>query len=145
MSHKLRAVLKTYFETGDRPTQSQFADLIDSLGLFNVLTRNALQILKADSQLETESFFKITDACTDTKKVIIFPVASNEIAGIALDLTSNGVSAFGTYNLDDDTFTPLSGSGFDYESITGWNAYYPGLRLGPYGDGTNKLRWYQDF
>jgi hypothetical protein len=26
-----RALLKTYFETGDKPTQAQFASLIDSL------------------------------------------------------------------------------------------------------------------
>lgn len=30
MSIKNRATLKTYFETGDKPTQSQFSDLIDS-------------------------------------------------------------------------------------------------------------------
>ncbi len=30
MAKKNRTTLKTYFETGDKPTQSQFADLIDS-------------------------------------------------------------------------------------------------------------------
>ena len=31
MSEKSRSILKSYFETGDRPTQQQFADLIDSI------------------------------------------------------------------------------------------------------------------
>jgi hypothetical protein len=31
MSQRSKAVLKTYFETGKRPTQKQFGDLIDSL------------------------------------------------------------------------------------------------------------------
>lgn len=35
MSQQSRAVLKTYFETGDIPTQAQFAELIDSL--FNMV------------------------------------------------------------------------------------------------------------
>ena len=30
MSEQTRTVLKTYFETGDKPTQAQFGDLIDS-------------------------------------------------------------------------------------------------------------------
>ncbi len=31
MAVKTKAVLKTYFETGDKPTQSQFEDLIDTM------------------------------------------------------------------------------------------------------------------
>jgi len=31
MSERSREILKTYFETGDKPTQAQFVDLIDSL------------------------------------------------------------------------------------------------------------------
>jgi len=31
MSERSRAILKSYFETGDKPTQAQFVDLIDSL------------------------------------------------------------------------------------------------------------------
>lgn len=33
MSTQTRATLKSYFETGDKPTQQQFADLIDSMAL----------------------------------------------------------------------------------------------------------------
>ena len=31
MAQKNKTILKSYFETGDKPTQQQFADLIDSL------------------------------------------------------------------------------------------------------------------
>ena len=31
MAQRTKAVLKTYFETGDKPTQQQFEDLIDSM------------------------------------------------------------------------------------------------------------------
>lgn len=31
MAVKTKAVLKTYFETGDKPTQGQFEDLIDTM------------------------------------------------------------------------------------------------------------------
>lgn len=33
MSTQTKTILKSYFETGDKPTQSQFADLIDSMAL----------------------------------------------------------------------------------------------------------------
>jgi len=38
MSTQTKTTLKTYFETGDKPTQSQFADLIDSMALVTDLT-----------------------------------------------------------------------------------------------------------
>lgn len=31
MAQKTREILKSYFETGDRPTEEQFVDLIDSM------------------------------------------------------------------------------------------------------------------
>lgn len=37
MSQKSRTVLKSYFELGDKPTEQQFVDLIDSLDHYNDL------------------------------------------------------------------------------------------------------------
>lgn len=40
MTAQSRATLYTYFESGDKPTQQQFADLIDSFQLFNTPTNS---------------------------------------------------------------------------------------------------------
>lgn len=44
MAVQTRSVLKTYFETGDKPTSAQFGDLIDS-----ALMANAISSLNASS------------------------------------------------------------------------------------------------
>jgi len=41
MSTQTKTTLKSYFETGDKPTQSQFADLIDSMALVTDLAGGA--------------------------------------------------------------------------------------------------------
>ena len=41
MAVKTRSVLKTYFETGDKPTSAQFGDLIDSALMANVTLESA--------------------------------------------------------------------------------------------------------
>ena len=38
MSIVTKAILKGYFETGDRPTEAQFIDLIDSLAVLGTNT-----------------------------------------------------------------------------------------------------------
>lgn len=42
MSTQNRTTLKSYFETGDKPTQSQFADLIDSMALVSEVQGGAI-------------------------------------------------------------------------------------------------------
>jgi len=42
MSTQNRTTLKTYFETGDKPTQSQFAELIDSMALVSEVQGGSL-------------------------------------------------------------------------------------------------------
>jgi hypothetical protein len=54
MAQRTRQLLKTYFETGDKPTQEEFADLIDSL--FNLTDDGGAkvkQMLEALSDLAT--------------------------------------------------------------------------------------------
>ena len=43
MAVQTRSVLKTYFETGDKPTSAQFGDLIDSALMANVEQATATQ------------------------------------------------------------------------------------------------------
>lgn len=48
--------LKSYFESGDKPTQEQFASLIDSMGLANDVEQNAEKIEQQGNKLtELES------------------------------------------------------------------------------------------
>lgn len=44
MAVQTRSVLKTYFETGDKPTAAQFGDLIDSMFSANVQNKTAAGI-----------------------------------------------------------------------------------------------------
>lgn len=53
-----RAALKTYFETGDYPSQAQFEDLIDSLAL-----TGELAALAAPSNFTTMTTEVITGHC----------------------------------------------------------------------------------
>lgn len=48
MTAQNRAILKAYFETGDRPTQAQFANLIDSFPLISGDTMAGALILSGD-------------------------------------------------------------------------------------------------
>lgn len=56
MPTKDKATLKSYFETGDKPTQSQFADLIDSMALTTDISngRNTFPYLKHSSVTEED-------------------------------------------------------------------------------------------
>lgn len=51
MAIKTKAQLKQYFETGKRPTQSQFSDLIDSLVLLSEMPEVPLKTYKVFSAL----------------------------------------------------------------------------------------------
>ena len=63
MAQKTREILKNYFETGDRPTQQEFADLIDSV--FNKTDDKVVEFLSgAKSSAEDAGEFgqiSITD------------------------------------------------------------------------------------
>lgn len=47
MTAQTKTTLKTYFEVGDRPTQSQFEDLIDSFATASTYMQNALEATAA--------------------------------------------------------------------------------------------------
>jgi hypothetical protein len=110
-----RATLKTYFETGDTPTQSQFADLIDSL----------LAIEIADTGLTAIS------ALGGTSKIVVIDAGDHNmyyttVADILSYLNAHDTTdnlAEGSTNLyftDARVRTALSaGTGLSYNSSTG--------------------------
>lgn len=64
-----RTVLKSYFETGDKPTEAQFIDLIDSL--LNLIDGNSDDIIEGVTKLfmtaaEKSKLSSITQVVADT-------------------------------------------------------------------------------
>lgn len=49
MAVQTRSVLKTYFETGDKPTAAQFGDLIDSVFAANHVINHSVSTITAVS------------------------------------------------------------------------------------------------
>ena len=49
MSVQTKEILKSYFETGDKPTQAQFADLIDSCFNLPELVKRTAKVAKIDN------------------------------------------------------------------------------------------------
>ena len=60
MTWQPKATLKTYFETGDQPTEAQFSDLIDSLQAQS----NALQYIASASAVGSGRFL-VSDSTGD--------------------------------------------------------------------------------
>jgi hypothetical protein len=71
MSEQTKPILKSYFETGDVPTQAEFADLVDSLGLQSEVTANT-----AKTGITTAQANEIT---ANTAKTGITTAQANEI------------------------------------------------------------------
>ena len=65
MAIKERNILKGYFETGDKPTQSQFADLIDSFKHKNdtLSDQEVVQLANSKIQDNINKFLNINLNC----------------------------------------------------------------------------------
>jgi len=135
------SVLKSYFETNDKPTQAQFVDLIDTLaslpangnGNANItsILVAALQTLRSTSALSTVTFYNVTNAVGSTKVLQVYAIANNTNLVYAVDVATgkNGI-----YNITSDTFVensstptgdPYSVAQFDAsgELSFGWMLY----------------------
>lgn len=90
MATRTRTVLKTFFETGDKPTQSQFADLIDSMALVGESQQN-----------NTNNHFP-TDTITQEHIGRLFNLDSNGKA-VLTQKTGGGIAtpAIIKYSVDD--------------------------------------------
>lgn len=103
MAQVTKTVLKTYFNTGDLPTESNFSDLIDSLQSTLVAGTN----IKLDSQSNgsvkistSVPIDKITSTFSNqsTLESTLQGFSDNGLAGIAVYIPVNGSSYIGTWN-----------------------------------------------
>lgn len=108
MAQVTKTVLKTYFNTGDLPTESNFSDLIDSLQSTLVAGTN----IKLDSQ--SNGSVKISTSVPIDRIISTFSNQStlestlqgfsdNGLAGIAVYIPVNGSSYIGTWDFSDLT------------------------------------------
>lgn len=138
MTQQTRSVLYSYFETGDRPTQSQFADLIDSS--LNIATTSAQYItsdISAGGTVDVSGNLTVLNsALTNLTGNLTVAGAANFYTAIA---TQNAVSAiFNGPTLFNSTILVANSA---QSSFTG-NVVVSGLIIPPGGirgksDGTN--------
>ena len=84
MSEQTKPILKSYFETGDVPTQAEFADLVDSLGLQSEVTANT-----AKDGITTAQANEIT---ANTAKDGITTAQANEIIANNAKVTADAAN-----------------------------------------------------
>ena len=84
MSEQTKPILKSYFETGDVPTQAEFADLVDSLGLQSEVTANT-----AKDGITTAQANEIT---ANTAKDGITTAQANEIVANNAKVTADAAN-----------------------------------------------------
>lgn len=106
MAQVTKTVLKTYFNTGDLPTESNFIDLIDSSQSTLVAGDNISLTSQSDGSVKI-------DANVSNKGVVTTFKNSDELAtvlesftldstpGIAVYIPTNSLSYFGTWNFTD--------------------------------------------
>ena len=106
MAQETKTVLKTYFNTGDLPTESNFSDLIDSVQATLVagdnisLTSQSNGSVKIDANVSNNGIvttFKNSDELTTVLKSF----KDNSTPGIAVYIPVNSMSYIGTWNFRD--------------------------------------------
>jgi hypothetical protein len=106
MSTTRNAVLAAY-NTGDTPTEAQFANWINLCKFGVTQTRAQIQALIAASNLDTNTIYQLTGG-PSSNVLIVFPTAANAISDAAINLTTG---EFGEYDITGNTFTAQGGSG----------------------------------
>lgn len=106
MAQVTKSVLKTYFNTGDLPTESNFSDLIDSLqstlvaGTNIKLTSQSNGSVKIDANVSNNgiitTFHNNNELATVLKSFL-----DNLTPGIAVYIPVNGSSYIGTWDFSD--------------------------------------------
>ena len=111
MAQVTKSVLKTYFNTGDLPTESNFIDLIDSshstlvAGNNISLTSQSNGSVKIDANVSNNGI--ITTFNNNNGLVTVLKsFTNNSTPGIAVYIPVNGSSYFGTWDFSDLT-SPL--------------------------------------
>lgn len=106
MAQVTKTVLKTYFNTGDLPTESNFIDLIDSSQSTLVagdnisLTSQSNGSVKIDANVSNNGIIT-TFNNNDGLTTILKSFMSNSTPGIAVYTPVNGSAYIGTWNFND--------------------------------------------
>lgn len=106
MSTTRNAVLAA-FNTGDTPTEAQFANWINLCKFGITQSRAQIQALIAASNLDTNTIYNLTGG-PSSNVLIVFPTAANAISDGAINLTTG---EFGDYDITGNTFTAQGGGG----------------------------------
>ena len=106
MAQVTKSVLKTYFNTGDLPTESNFSDLIDSLqstlvaGTNIKLTSQSNGSVKIDANVSNNGIIT-TFNNNDGLATVLKSFINNSTPGIAVYIPVNGSSYIGTWYFND--------------------------------------------
>lgn len=108
MAQVTKTVLKTYFNTGDLPTESNFSDLIDSLQSTLVAGTNIKLASQSNGSVKISASVPIdriisTFSNQSTLESTLQGFSDNGLAGIAVYIPVNGSSYIGTWNFSDLT------------------------------------------
>lgn len=107
MAQVTKTVLKTYFNTGDLPTESNFIDLIDSSQSTLVagdnisLTSQSNGSVKIDANVSNNGI--ITTFNNNELATVLKSFTDNSTPGIAVYIPVNGSSYIGTWDFSDLT------------------------------------------
>lgn len=106
MAQVTKTVLKTYFNTGDLPTESNFIDLIDSSQSTLVagdnisLTSQSDGSVKIDANVSNKGIIT-TFRNSDELATVLKSFLSNSTPGIAVYIPANGSVYIGTWDFSD--------------------------------------------
>lgn len=106
MAQVTKTVLKTYFNTGDLPTESNFIDLIDSSQSTLVagdnisLTSQSNGSVKIDANVSNNGIIT-TFSNSDELATLLKSFINNSTPGIAVYIPVNGFSYIGTWDFND--------------------------------------------
>lgn len=103
MAQVTKTVLKTYFNTGDLPTESNFSDLIDSLQSTLVAGTNIKLASQNNGSVKISASVPIdriisTFSNQSTLESTLQGFSDNGLAGIAVYIPVNGSSYIGTWD-----------------------------------------------
>lgn len=106
MAQATKTVLKTYFNTGDLPTESNFIDLIDSVQATLVpgdnisLTSQSNGSVKIDANVSNNGIITTFNS-NDKLVTVLKSFTDNSTPGIAVYIPINGSAYVGTWNFTD--------------------------------------------
>lgn len=109
MAQVTKTVLKTYFNTGDLPTESNFIDLIDSLQSTLVagdnisLTSQSNGSVKIDANVSNNGIITTFNNNNNKLDTVLKSFMDNSTPGIAVYIPVNGSSYIGTWDFTDLT------------------------------------------